>query len=194
APAAAGRAASRPPSTPDSPTASSPAARNAATTRRLAGRASTISTTSATAGGVTRVPSRFSTGRPRAPRLAPAAHHHHRLDALQRARARREPVRARERAPAEFHDPHVQHGSPAVSASPAIRFMFWIAWPAAPFMRLSIAATTVSRGRRTCATAVTPIATRLRYTTSRSDGGVPRTTCTHGSAAYAAAYTASAAA
>src|SRR5439155_967088 len=56
---------SSPPSTPDKPIASSPTARSAATTARLAGPASTISTTSGTPGGVTRRPSGFSTGRPR---------------------------------------------------------------------------------------------------------------------------------
>ncbi len=35
--------------------------------------------------------------------------------------------------------------SPRVSGSPSIRFMFWIACPAAPFTRLSIADTTTTR-------------------------------------------------
>src|SRR3989442_6037091 len=65
APAGGGSAVSGPPATPDKPIAWSPTARSAATTGRLAGPASTISTTSATPGGVTRRPSRFSTGRPR---------------------------------------------------------------------------------------------------------------------------------
>src|ERR1051325_4802895 len=63
-PPAAGRAVSRPPSTPAKPIASIPARRSAATTSRLEGPARTISATSATSGGVTRLPSRFSTRSP----------------------------------------------------------------------------------------------------------------------------------
>src|SRR5438128_2052619 len=55
-------AVNRPPSTPESPMASSPARRNAVTSMRLTGPASTISTASATSGVVTRRPSRFSIG------------------------------------------------------------------------------------------------------------------------------------
>src|SRR6059036_1812298 len=61
-PPGAGRAVSRPPSTPERPIASSPAWRSAATSMRFTGPASTISTTSATAALVTRRPSRFSIG------------------------------------------------------------------------------------------------------------------------------------
>src|SRR5204863_8916475 len=74
-----------------------------------------------------------------------------------------------------------QHASPAASGNPSIAFRFWIACPAAPLTRLSIAAISVSRGRRTCATGATPIATRLRYTTSFKDGSVPRVIATQGS-------------
>src|SRR5271165_5286367 len=35
--------------------------------------------------------------------------------------------------------------SPSLSACPSIRFIFWIAWPAAPFTRLSMALTTTAR-------------------------------------------------
>ena len=36
-------------------------------------------------------------------------------------------------------------GAPPSPRSPSIRFRFWIAWPAAPFQRLSIAAKTIAR-------------------------------------------------
>ncbi len=37
------------------------------------------------------------------------------------------------------------HSSPSVSGRASTRFMFWRAWPAAPFTRLSIALTTTAR-------------------------------------------------
>src|SRR5207302_1137167 len=116
-------AVNRPPSTPESPMASSPARRNAVTSMRLTGPASTISTASATS---------------------------------------------------------------------SITCRFWMACPAAPLTRLSIAAISVRRGRRTWATGATPIATRLRYRTSLRDGSVPRVTATQGSPSYAARYSSSA--
>src|SRR5215469_1267102 len=43
--------------------------------------------------------------------------------------------------------------SPAVSASPSMRLASWIAWPAAPLPRLSMAATAIARpARRSAAT------------------------------------------
>src|SRR6266496_6024981 len=101
-------------------------------------------------------------------------HDHDRADRTQRTSAHGHPFGAVELVAADLHDAHVQHASPAVSGRPSITFMFWIACPAAPLTRLSIAAITVSRGRRTLATGTTPIATRLRYTTSLRDGKVPR--------------------
>src|SRR6266571_2217910 len=113
--------------------------------------------------------------------FATAVHQHHGADRAQRIGARGDPLGAIELVAAEFDDAHAQHASPAVSGNPSITFMFWMACPAAPLTRLSIAAISVSRGRRTCATGATPIATRLRYTTSLSDGSVPRVIATHGS-------------
>src|SRR5207249_2395929 len=100
---------------------------------------------------------------------------------LERVGACGEPLGTIELVATELDDPDAQHASPAVSGRPTITFMFWIACPAAPLMRLSIAAITVSRGRRTLATGTTPIATRLRYTTSLRDGSVPRVSTTQGS-------------
>jgi len=99
-----------------------------------------------------------------------------------------EPVGALELVAAELDDADAQHASPAVSGSPSITFMFWIACPAPPFTRLSIAAITVSRGRQTFATGTTPMATRFRCTTSLSAGRVPCITTTQGSSAYTASY------
>ncbi len=59
-----GCAPSRPPSTPDRPIASSPAVRSAVTRSRFIGPPSTISTSWAISGVVTRRPSRCSTGKP----------------------------------------------------------------------------------------------------------------------------------
>src|SRR2546426_3400848 len=120
--------------------------------------------------------------RPGAHRLTAAVDDHGRTDRAQAASAFGNPVGAGQLVAAELDDTHVQHAKPAVSGSPSMTFMFWIACPAAPFTRLSIAAMTVSRGRRTSTTSATPIATRLRYTTSLRDGRTPCMTCTHGSA------------
>src|SRR5581483_3158042 len=48
-----------------------------------------------------------------------------------------------QQGPAEFDEEF--HRRPSVSGRPSIRFMFWTAWPAAPFTRLSMAATTTAR-------------------------------------------------
>src|SRR6266446_3483357 len=73
--------------------------------------------------------------------------------------------------------PNPAFGSPAVSLQPLARFRFWMAWPAAPFTRLSRAEkTTVRPG----APAWTEIRQSLVPTTSESRGGVPSTTCTKG--------------
>src|SRR6267143_3506286 len=109
-------------------------------------------------------------------------HDHGRTNRAHAPGALAHPVGVVQLVAADLYDTHVQHASPAVSGSPSITFMFWIACPAAPFTRLSIAVMTVSRGRRTSATSATPIATRLRYTTSLRDGRAPCITCTHGSA------------
>src|SRR2546428_12861956 len=114
--------------------------------------------------------------------LTAAVDDHGRTDTAQAASALGDPFWAVQRVAADLDDAHVQHASPAVSGNPSITFIFWIACPAAPLTRLSIAAMTVSRGRRTPATSATPIATRLRYTTSLRDGRAPCMTCTHGSA------------
>src|SRR6266516_3148570 len=139
------------------------------------------------AGQADRVDSRATERRDHEPVGGPRQDHLHDLRHLRRAdRTRCRPTLRRERGASGRGLVLIQHASPAVSASPNITFMFWIAWPAAPFTRLSIAAITVSRGRRTLATHATPIATRFRYTTSLSDGSVPWVTETHGSPSYAA--------
>src|SRR5258708_49762 len=109
-------------------------------------------------------------------------HDNHGTDRPHATGACRDPFGAVEFVAADLDDAHGQHASPAVSGSPSITFMFWIACPAAPFTRLSIAAMTVRRGRRTPATSATPTATRFPHTTSLSDGSAPCITCTHGSA------------
>src|SRR5207249_11144652 len=119
--------------------------------------------------------------RRRARRLAAAVHKHAWPERLGRVGACGEPLGTSELVATELDDSNAQHASPAVSGRPSITFMFWIACPAAPLTRLSIAAITVSRGRRTLATGTTPIATRLRYTTSLRDGSVPRVSTTQGS-------------
>src|SRR2546425_437316 len=96
-------------------------------------------------------------------------------------RAAPHPRGGAELAPAELHTGALHHTTPAVPPTPSITFIFWIASPAAPLTRLSIAAITVRRGRRTCSTGATPSATRFRYTTSLRDGRAPWNTCTQGS-------------
>src|SRR5204862_6401962 len=113
--------------------------------------------------------------RPRADGMTPTVHHDDRTRPPECPRAFSDPFRTIELVAADLDDAHRQHASPAVSGSPSITFMFWIAWPAAPFTRLSIAAMTVRRGRRTPATSATPIATRVRYTTSLRDRTTPCT-------------------
>src|SRR4030095_12575128 len=76
-------------------------------------------------------------------------------------------------------DAHAQTGSPAVSGRPAARFRFWMAWPAAPFTRLSSAANTTARPG---AAACTDIRQRLVGATSDRRGG-RSTTRTNGSPA-----------
>jgi hypothetical protein len=68
-----------------------------------------------------------------------------------------------------------------------MRLAFCTAWPAAPFVRLSIAAVTSSVGARTPATGSAATRTTLRWRTSRSVGiGSPGpATSTNGSPAYA---------
>ena len=63
-------------------------------------------------------------------------------DRAPRPRGRVDPARAEEarRAVAD-----ARSRDPSVSVSPSIRFRFWIAWPAAPFQRLSIAAKASAR-------------------------------------------------
>src|SRR5207247_6059879 len=124
--------------------------------------------------------------------LATAVHQHHGADRAERIGARGQPRGAIELVAAELDDADAQHANPSVSASPSITFMFWMACPAAPLTRLSIAAISVRRGRRPWATGATPIATRLRYRTSLRDGSVPRVTATQGSPSYAARYSSSA--
>src|SRR5439155_317994 len=119
--------------------------------------------------------------------LATAVHQHHGADRAERIGARGQPRGAIELVAAELDDADAQHANPAVSASPSITFMFWMACPAAPLTRLSIAAISVRRGRRTWATGATPIATRLRYRTSLRDGSVPRVTATRRSVPVAQA-------
>src|SRR2546426_11901279 len=121
--------------------------------------------------------------RQRAHRPPAPVHDHHRLERPGRVGACGQPLGPIEVVAADLHDAHLQHMSPSVSGRPSITFMFWIACPAAPFTRLSIAAITVSRGRRTFPTAATPSATRFRYTTSFNDGSAPCSTRTHGSSA-----------
>ena len=86
------------------------------------------------------------------------------------------------RATADLH--HAPHaGSPMVSASPSETFAFWIAWPAAPFTRLSIAEKTRSAGCRTPLTRRTAMRQTFRRTTSFSAGG-SLASSTNGSFAY----------
>src|SRR5687767_3706162 len=62
---------------------------------------------------------------------------------------------------------HTCHaGSPSVSSSPSMRLAFCTAWPAAPFMRLSIAERINRAGRRTDASGMTATRTTLRCATS----------------------------
>src|ERR1017187_2364935 len=86
-----------------------------------------------------------------------------------------------EQGAAEFHQQF--HNSPSVSGQPSIRFMFWMAWPAAPLTRLSMALTTTAR--LVGASKATPIWQKLVRVTPRRSGvcrGLKRRT--KGSAAY----------
>src|SRR6476661_5506576 len=118
----------------------------------------------------------------------------HTVKALQRAdlvastmhhdqRRRRYRVRGRERLrqcaielrATAYLDDARHAGSPVHSSSPNIRLAFWIACPAAPFIRLSIADVTSSVGCRVPASIVAESATTFRRATSRSVGGVSLT-------------------
>src|SRR4029079_9181822 len=83
---------------------------------------------------------------------------------------------------AEFDDGN--HNRPAVSSRPSIRFAFCIACPAAPFVRLSIAAVTMSVGEFVLAALTAEIFSLLVRTTSRRDG-VSLLTSMKGSPSYA---------
>src|SRR5260370_41743220 len=61
--------------------------------------------------------------------------------------------------------------SPAVSGYPSARFMFWTAWPAAPFPRLSIAVTTTARP--VAASNRTPMSQKLVCATDCRSGTCP---------------------
>src|SRR6266545_2224610 len=76
-----------------------------------------------------------------------------------------------------LHRPTPAFSSPAVSLQPMARFRFWIAWPAAPFTRLSRAEKTTTRPD---APAWTEIRQSFVPTTSESRGGAPSTTRTKG--------------
>ena len=105
--------------------------------------------------------------------LAAAMHHHH-LDSASAGRRdlRRQAIagfRAIEQRAAEL-DQNL-HSKPSVSGSPSMRFMFWTAWPAAPFTRLSMALTTIARP--VLASSVTPISQKLVRATPRRSGMWP---------------------
>ena len=88
-----------------------------------------------------------------------------------------------ERGPADLVDAHAHDAAPvsnaearpSVSGQPIARFRFWMAWPAAPFTRLSIAEKTTARPR---AAAWTEMRQSFVWTTSDSRGGAPSTTWT----------------
>src|SRR6185437_9584075 len=81
---------------------------------------------------------------------------------------------------ATIHGNSATWSRPVVSGQPMIRFMFWIAWPDAPFTRLSSAAIMIARpSRRSLAT---PMKVMLEPRTCRVCGVSPNgSTCTNGS-------------
>src|SRR3954468_7318869 len=71
---------------------------------------------------------------------------------------------------ADFHYAHYA-GNPVCSFKPRRTLAFCTAWPAAPFMRLSIAEMMISVGWCTLAAFETLMRTTLRRTTSLREGG-----------------------
>src|SRR4029077_9337501 len=72
--------------------------------------------------------------------------------------------------------------SDAVSSSPSIRFMFWIAWPAPPLIRLSVALTIARVRVPPCASpSVKPTSAKLLPETAATSGSRSRTNRTNGS-------------
>ena len=77
--------------------------------------------------------------------------------------------------------------SPAVSGSPSARFMDWIAPPAVPLARLSMAAVNTARSARSSTSM--PSCTALEPRTDAVMGWTPAgSRCTKGSSAYTAVY------
>jgi N-acetyl-gamma-glutamyl-phosphate reductase len=73
----------------------------------------------------------------------------------------------------------------AVSGSPSIRFMFWIACPAPPLIRLSVALTMASVRVAPCASpSVKPTSAKFDPDTAATSGKRSRTKRTNGSPAY----------
>ena len=136
------------PSAPVRPTARPPAAPIAATSAVLVRPASTETTVSSVAASVTRRPS-TKRGRLAAraqlgvDRPAAAVDDDERPDAARRtiaAAAERDRRGVLEQLAAEFEDRRIEivQFSPIVSSKPNATLKFWIAWPAAPFTRLSM--------------------------------------------------------
>src|SRR5690606_37473438 len=104
----------------------------------------------------------------------------------------REPDRVTEVPPTDLQDAHVHSRRPSRSSSPSARFAFCTACPAAPFTRLSSAATTSRAGASNPSTVEKPSETTFRPTTSRSEGSRVPSTSMKGSPSYASAHTATA--
>src|SRR6185437_10940992 len=102
--------------------------------------------------------------------VAAAVHdaHRRRRRAPRRVHHRRQPGVVLRSAAELDHAHHA--GNPIASSSPASRLPFCTACPAAPFTRLSIAATTITVGCRTPAAVYAVMRATLRCTTSRSAG------------------------
>src|ERR1039458_8733668 len=106
--------------------------------------------------------------------LLAAAMHHHQFGAVRARRGdlRRQGVALRrgiEQRAAELDQR--PHSRPSVSASPSIRFIFWMAWPAAPFTRLSMALTTTARP--VLGSTVAPMSQKFVRATDRRSGVRP---------------------
>ena len=143
------------PSAPVSPTAGTPACASAATNRVLIVPASTATTASSVGSSVMRSPSTCRFSMPAClsaasislpPPWTITTGSQARLDdARHRGDDGLKPRRIVEQLAAELDDDHSDHSSPRRSSTPSMTFMFCTAWPDAPFSRLSMTETRMTR-------------------------------------------------